>query len=71
METTIEQPQHILEEVSGDDLVLLDIDGEVHEEYESFEENELEDNEYKTTEEKEWEDDKMKQARRNRLLDYN
>ncbi|KAK6803008.1 hypothetical protein RDI58_000792 [Solanum bulbocastanum] len=57
LETTLQQPQHILEEVSNDDLLNVEEEISENEKNESFDDEEWDDNENETTEEKEWEND--------------
>ncbi|KAK6803219.1 hypothetical protein RDI58_001003 [Solanum bulbocastanum] len=57
LETTLQHPQHILEEVS--DNYILNVEEEIseNEENESFDDEEWDDNENETTEKEEWEND--------------
>ncbi|WMV37315.1 hypothetical protein MTR67_030700 [Solanum verrucosum] len=57
LETTLQHPQHILEEVYDDEI--LNVEEEIcdNEENESFDGEEWDDNENETTEEEEWEND--------------
>ncbi|KAK6777670.1 hypothetical protein RDI58_024388 [Solanum bulbocastanum] len=57
LETTLQHPQHILEEVSDDDIQNVEEGIFENEENESFDDEEWNDNENETTEEEEWEND--------------
>ncbi|WMV50969.1 hypothetical protein MTR67_044354 [Solanum verrucosum] len=57
LETTLQHPQHILEEVSDDEILNVDEEISENEENESFDDEEWDDNENETTEEEEWEND--------------
>ncbi|KAG5606373.1 hypothetical protein H5410_027865 [Solanum commersonii] len=57
LETTLQQPQHILEEVSDDEILNVEEEIFENEENESFDDEEWDDNENETTEEEEWEND--------------
>ncbi|WMV33075.1 hypothetical protein MTR67_026460 [Solanum verrucosum] len=57
LETTLQHPQHILEEVSDDEIVNVEEEISENEENESFDDEEWDDNENETTEEEEWEND--------------
>ncbi|KAK6777728.1 hypothetical protein RDI58_024446 [Solanum bulbocastanum] len=56
-ETTLQHPQHILEEVSDDDILNVEEEISKNEESESFDDEEWDDNENETTREEEWEND--------------
>ncbi|KAG5570563.1 hypothetical protein H5410_060329 [Solanum commersonii] len=55
LETTLQHPQHILEEVSDDEILNVEEEISKNEENESFDDEEWDDNENETTEEEEWE----------------
>ncbi|KAG5610674.1 hypothetical protein H5410_021955 [Solanum commersonii] len=55
LETTLEHPQHILEEVSDDEIVNVEEEISKNEEKKSFDDEEWDDNENETIEEEEWE----------------
>ncbi|KAK6780114.1 hypothetical protein RDI58_022298 [Solanum bulbocastanum] len=55
LETTLQHPQHILEEVSDDDILNVEEEISENEENESFDDKVWDDNENETTEEEEWE----------------
>ncbi|WMV20526.1 hypothetical protein MTR67_013911 [Solanum verrucosum] len=57
LETTLQHPQHILEEVSDDEILNVEEEKSENEENESFDDEEWDDNENETTEEEEWEND--------------
>ncbi|KAK6789642.1 hypothetical protein RDI58_013442 [Solanum bulbocastanum] len=57
LETTLQHPQHILEEVSNDDILNVEEEISENEENELFDDEEWDDNEKETTEEEEWEND--------------
>ncbi|KAG5631905.1 hypothetical protein H5410_003622 [Solanum commersonii] len=57
LETTLQHPQHILEEVSDDKILNVEEEISENEENESFDDEEWDDNENETTEEEEWEND--------------
>ena len=57
LETTLQHPQHILEEVSDDEILNIEEEISENEENESFDDEEWDDNENETTEEEEWEND--------------
>ncbi|KAK6791414.1 hypothetical protein RDI58_010495 [Solanum bulbocastanum] len=57
LETTLQHLQHILEEVSDDDILNVEEEISENEENESFDDKELDDNENETTEEEDWEND--------------
>ncbi|WMV24332.1 hypothetical protein MTR67_017717 [Solanum verrucosum] len=57
LETTLQHPQHILEEVSDDEILNVEEEISENEENESFDDEEWDDNENETTEEEEWEND--------------
>ncbi|WMV41418.1 hypothetical protein MTR67_034803 [Solanum verrucosum] len=57
LETTLQHPQHILEEVSNDEILNVEEEISENEENESFDDEEWDDNENETTEEEEWEND--------------
>ncbi|WMV08697.1 hypothetical protein MTR67_002082 [Solanum verrucosum] len=57
LETTLQHPQHILEEISDDEILNIEEEISENEENESFDDEEWDDNENETTEEKEWEND--------------
>ncbi|KAK6796689.1 hypothetical protein RDI58_004390 [Solanum bulbocastanum] len=57
LETTLQHPQHILEEVCDDDILNVGEEIFENEENESFDDEEWDDNENETTEEEEWEND--------------
>ncbi|KAK6784303.1 hypothetical protein RDI58_017758 [Solanum bulbocastanum] len=57
LETTLQHPQHILEEVSDDDILNIGEEIFENEENESFDDEEWDDNENETNEEEEWEND--------------
>uniref|UniRef100_M1DWL4 Uncharacterized protein n=1 Tax=Solanum tuberosum TaxID=4113 RepID=M1DWL4_SOLTU len=53
LETTLQHPQHILEEVSDDEILNVEEEISENEENESFDDEEWDDNENEITEEKE------------------
>ncbi|WMV41024.1 hypothetical protein MTR67_034409 [Solanum verrucosum] len=53
----VQHPQHILEEVSDDEILNVEEEISENEENESFDDEEWDDNENETTEEDEWEND--------------
>ncbi|KAH0679486.1 hypothetical protein KY284_020571 [Solanum tuberosum] len=57
LETTLQYPQHILEEVSDEEILNVEEEISENEENESFDNEEWDDNENETTEEEEWEND--------------
>ncbi|KAK6777825.1 hypothetical protein RDI58_024543 [Solanum bulbocastanum] len=57
LETTLQHPQHILEEVFDDEILNVGEEIFENEENESFDDEEWDDNENETTEEEEWEND--------------
>ncbi|KAK6773894.1 hypothetical protein RDI58_029133 [Solanum bulbocastanum] len=57
LETTLQNPQHIVEEVSDDDILNVEEEISENEENESFDDEEWDDNENETTEEEEWDND--------------
>ncbi|WMV15129.1 hypothetical protein MTR67_008514 [Solanum verrucosum] len=57
LETTLQHPQHILEEVSDDEILNVEEEISESEENESFDDEKWDDNENETTEEEEWEND--------------
>ncbi|KAH0761270.1 hypothetical protein KY290_017343 [Solanum tuberosum] len=57
LETTLQHPQHILEEVSDDEILNVEEKISENEENESFDDEEWDDIENETTEEEEWEND--------------
>ncbi|KAG5632576.1 hypothetical protein H5410_004293 [Solanum commersonii] len=57
LETTLQHPQHILEEVSNDEILNIEEEISENEENESFDDEEWDDNENETTDEEEWEND--------------
>ncbi|KAK6776078.1 hypothetical protein RDI58_027079 [Solanum bulbocastanum] len=57
LETTLQYPQHILEEVSDDEILNVEEEISENEENKSFDDEEWDDNENETTEEEEWEND--------------
>ncbi|WMV30776.1 hypothetical protein MTR67_024161 [Solanum verrucosum] len=57
LETTLQHPQHILEEVSDDEILNVKEEISENEENESFDDEEWDDNENETTEKEEWEND--------------
>ncbi|KAK6777544.1 hypothetical protein RDI58_024261 [Solanum bulbocastanum] len=57
LETTLQHPQHILEEVSDDEILNVEEEIPENEENKSFDDEEWDDNENKITEEEEWEND--------------
>ncbi|WMV55127.1 hypothetical protein MTR67_048512 [Solanum verrucosum] len=57
LETTLQHPQHILEEVSDDEILNVKEEISENEENESFDDEEWDDNKNETTEEEEWEND--------------
>ncbi|KAK6791430.1 hypothetical protein RDI58_010511 [Solanum bulbocastanum] len=57
LETTLQHPQHILEEVSDDDILNVKEEMSENEENESFDDEEWDDNENEATEGEEWEND--------------
>ncbi|KAG5595490.1 hypothetical protein H5410_036722 [Solanum commersonii] len=57
LETTLQHPQHILEEVSDDEIMNVEEEISKNEENESFDDEEWDDNKNETTEEEEWEND--------------
>ncbi|WMV51046.1 hypothetical protein MTR67_044431 [Solanum verrucosum] len=57
LETTLQHPQHILEEISNDEILNVEEEISVNEENESFDDEECDDNENESTEEEEWEND--------------
>ncbi|KAK6773807.1 hypothetical protein RDI58_029045 [Solanum bulbocastanum] len=57
LETTLQHPQHILEEVSDDDILNVEEEISKNEENESFDDEEWDDIENETTKEEEWEND--------------
>ncbi|WMV29885.1 hypothetical protein MTR67_023270 [Solanum verrucosum] len=57
LETTLQHPQHILEEVSDDEILNVEEEISKSEENESFDDEEWDDNENETTEEEEWDND--------------
>ncbi|KAK6777478.1 hypothetical protein RDI58_024195 [Solanum bulbocastanum] len=58
-ETTLQHSQHILEEVSDDEILNVEEEISKNEENESFDDKEWDDNENETTEEEEWENDEI------------
>ncbi|KAH0724842.1 hypothetical protein KY284_000707 [Solanum tuberosum] len=54
LETTLQHPQHILKEVSDDEILNVEEEISENEENESFDDEEWDDNENETTEEEEW-----------------
>ncbi|KAG5606300.1 hypothetical protein H5410_027792 [Solanum commersonii] len=67
LETTLQHPQHILEEVSDDEILNVEEEISENEENESFDDEEWDDNENETTEEEEWENDGIEISGRNSL----
>ncbi|KAG5586282.1 hypothetical protein H5410_046716 [Solanum commersonii] len=63
LETTLQHPQHILEEVF--DVEILNVEEEIseNEENEPFDDEEWEDNENETIEEEEWENDRIETSK--------
>ncbi|KAG5581236.1 hypothetical protein H5410_051863 [Solanum commersonii] len=59
LETTLQHPQHILEEVSDDEILNVEEEISENEENESFDDEEWDDNVNETTEEEEWENDRI------------
>ncbi|KAK6777647.1 hypothetical protein RDI58_024365 [Solanum bulbocastanum] len=57
LKTTLQHPQHILEEVSDDDILNVEEEISENQENESFDDEEWDDNKNETTEEEEWEND--------------
>ncbi|KAH0769452.1 hypothetical protein KY290_013433 [Solanum tuberosum] len=57
LETTLQDPQHILEEVSDDEILNVEEEIFEKEENESFDDEEWDDNANEITEEEEWEND--------------
>ncbi|WMV45121.1 hypothetical protein MTR67_038506 [Solanum verrucosum] len=57
LETTLQYPQHILEEVFDDEILNVEEEISENEENESFDDEEWDDNENETIEEEEWEND--------------
>ena len=57
LETTLQHPQYILEEVSDDEILNVEEEISENEENESFDDKEWDNNENETTEEEEWEND--------------
>ncbi|WMV32573.1 hypothetical protein MTR67_025958 [Solanum verrucosum] len=57
LETTLQHLQHILEEVSDDEILNVEEEISENEENELFDDEEWDDNENETTEEEEWEND--------------
>ncbi|KAG5611223.1 hypothetical protein H5410_022504 [Solanum commersonii] len=57
LETTLQHPQHIFEEVSDDEILNVEEEISENEENESFDDEEWDYNENETTEEEEWEND--------------
>lgn len=57
LRTTLQHPQHILEEVFYDDIKNVELEISENDENESFDDEECDDNENETTREKEWEND--------------
>ncbi|KAG5605320.1 hypothetical protein H5410_026812 [Solanum commersonii] len=55
--TTLQHPQHLLEEVSDDEIPSVEEEISKNEENESFDNEEWDDNGNETTEEEEWEND--------------
>ncbi|KAG5632041.1 hypothetical protein H5410_003758 [Solanum commersonii] len=60
LETTLQHPQHILEDVSDDEIMNVDEEISENDKNESFDDEEWDDNENETTEEEEWENDGIK-----------
>ncbi|KAK6784240.1 hypothetical protein RDI58_017694 [Solanum bulbocastanum] len=57
LETILQHPQHILEEVSDEEILNVEEEISENEENKSFEDEEWDDNENETTEEEEWKND--------------
>ncbi|KAG5584958.1 hypothetical protein H5410_045392 [Solanum commersonii] len=57
LETTLQYPQHILQEVFDDEILNVEEEISENEENESFDDEEWDDNENETIEEEEWEND--------------
>ncbi|KAK6789613.1 hypothetical protein RDI58_013413 [Solanum bulbocastanum] len=57
LEITLQHPQHILEEVSDDEILNVEEEISENEENESFDDEEWDNNENETSEEEEWEND--------------
>ncbi|KAG5600161.1 hypothetical protein H5410_031531 [Solanum commersonii] len=57
MQSVVTHPQHILEEVSNDEILNVEEEISENEKNESFDDEEWDDNENETTEEEEWEND--------------
>jgi len=57
LKTTLQHPQHILEEVSDEEIMNVEEEISENEENKSFDDEEWDDNENVTNEEEEWEND--------------
>ncbi|KAK6784475.1 hypothetical protein RDI58_017930 [Solanum bulbocastanum] len=63
LETTLQHPQHILEEVSDDEILNVEDKISENEENESFDDKEWDDNENETIEGDEWENDRIETSK--------
>ncbi|KAG5631995.1 hypothetical protein H5410_003712 [Solanum commersonii] len=69
LETTLQHPQNILEEVYDDEILNVEEEIYENEENESFDDEEWDDNENETTEEEEWENDRIETNKFKAILD--